>query len=157
MPIIIPFSAAICHDLSPDPSPTISANPLFVNAGAGNYRLQAASTSINKGTAAAATLTPLDLDGGPRVLGSAPDMGAYEFWSSASGSWFVDRGVGNDATGNGSPATPYATVTKAVTSASAGHRIYTKAGNYGTDKPRITKVLKLYNWLGTGRASIGQP
>lgn len=135
----------------------ISANPLFVNAGAGNYRLQAASTSINAGTAAAATLTPLDLDGGPRVFGSAPDLGAYEFWNSATGSWFVDRAVGNDTTGNGSPATPYATVTKAVTSASAGHRIYTKAGNYGTDRPRITKVLKLYNWLGPGRASIGQP
>lgn len=135
----------------------ISANPLFVNAGAGNYRLQAASTSINAGTAAAATLTPLDLDGGPRVFGSAPDIGAYEFWNSATGSWYVDRAVGNDTTGNGSPATPYATVTKAIASASAGHRIYTKAGNYGTDTPRITKALKLYNWLGTGRASLGQP
>ena len=119
-----------------------------MNAGAGNYRLQAASTSINAGTAAAATLTPFDLDGGPRVLGSAPDMGAYEFWSSASGSWFVDRAGGNDTTGNGSPATPYATVTKAVTSASAGHRIYTKAGNYGTDRPRITKALKTLQLAG---------
>lgn len=135
----------------------ISANPQFVNVGGGNYRLQSISPCLNTGSAAAPSLPATDMDGGPRLIGSAPDMGAYEFWNSASGAWFVDKTLGNDTTGNGSPAAPYKTVVKAINSASNGHQIYIKQGNYNTDKPRITKSLRLFNWTETGLSRIGQP
>ncbi|MBK6726958.1 MAG: right-handed parallel beta-helix repeat-containing protein [Xanthomonadales bacterium] len=53
-----------------------SADPLFVNPGAGDYRLQLASPAINQG----ATLTDLtqDLAGNGRQVGSRTDLGAYE-------------------------------------------------------------------------------
>lgn len=53
-----------------------SADPLFVNPGAGDYRLQLASPAINQG----ATLTDLtqDLTGNGRRVGSRTDLGAYE-------------------------------------------------------------------------------
>lgn len=53
-----------------------SADPLFVNPGSGDYRLQLASPAINQG----ATLTDLtqDLAGNGRKVGSRTDLGAYE-------------------------------------------------------------------------------
>ncbi len=133
----------------------INVDPKFI--GGGNFRLQATSPCINKGSAAAASLPVTDLDGAPRILGGAPDMGAYEFWTSAYGQWFVDKATGNNTTGNGSPAAPFRTVVKAITIAGNGNSIYIKAGNYGTDKPRITKSLHLFNWGATGLARIGAP
>lgn len=54
---------------------TLHDDPLFVSAS--NFRLQTGSPGINSG----ATVNPsasVDLDGRPRVIGSAPDRGAYE-------------------------------------------------------------------------------
>ena len=133
----------------------INADPRFV--GGGNYRLQSSSPCLNRGRADASGLPATDLDGAPRILGGAPDMGAYELWLPSYGQWFADKALGNDTTGNGSPLAPYATVTKAIGAASAGSKIYIKAGAYGTDKPRITKALHLVNWLDTGLARIGKP
>ena len=62
----------------------------------------------------------------------------------------------NDANA-GSFAAPFATVTKAITVAASGQAIYLKQGNYGSDRPRITKPLRLFNWGDTGLARIGQP
>lgn len=53
-----------------------NADPMFVNAGADNFRLQPASPAVNAGT----TFTDIarDLDGNPRRVGSRTDLGAYE-------------------------------------------------------------------------------
>ncbi len=138
-------------------SGNINADPQFTNG----YHLQSTSPCINTGSAAAPSLPAADFDGLPRIMGSSPDMGVYELWSSASGVWFVDKTLGSDTTGNGSPTAPYKTVTKAYTVAANGHKLYIKAGNYGTDKiptlPRMTKSLRLFNWLDTGQSSIGKP
>ena len=53
-----------------------SAPPLFVNAAAGDYREAAGSPTIDAG--ASDLIGPLDLDGSPRALGAAPDIGAFE-------------------------------------------------------------------------------
>ena len=54
-----------------------AASPLFVNAASGDYRPAPGSPTIDAG--APGELGALDLAGNPRVLGSAPDIGAYEF------------------------------------------------------------------------------
>ncbi|PWH14981.1 MAG: hypothetical protein DDG58_12120 [Ardenticatenia bacterium] len=65
----------------------INANPLFVAPVAatyaptttGNYRLQASSPAIDQGDNAAVPAgVTTDLDGKPRIVGAAVDMGAYE-------------------------------------------------------------------------------
>ena len=55
--------------------------PLFVNFASGDLHLQSGSPGINAGTNAyAAGLT--DLDGNPRLIGGAVDLGAYEWDAS---------------------------------------------------------------------------
>jgi len=53
-----------------------TAQPLFVDAAKGDYREAAGSPTIDAGVAD--QLGALDFAGNPRVLGSAPDIGAYE-------------------------------------------------------------------------------
>jgi hypothetical protein len=53
-----------------------TAPPLFVDAEKGDYREAAGSPTIDAGIAG--ELGPLDLAGNLRVLGAAPDIGAYE-------------------------------------------------------------------------------
>lgn len=69
-------------ELHPD---VVQANNLldvpagFVDPITGNYRLRADSPALDAGTAApAGGLGSTDLDGGPRVVGSAVDIGAFE-------------------------------------------------------------------------------
>jgi hypothetical protein len=54
-----------------------SSPPQFLNAGAGDYREAAGSPTIDSG--ADEKLGSSDFDGNPRFLGSAPDIGAFEF------------------------------------------------------------------------------
>ena len=54
-----------------------TAPPVFVNAENGDFREAAGSPTIDAGIAD--QLGPLDLAGNPRILGAAPDIGAYEF------------------------------------------------------------------------------
>jgi len=56
----------------------ISAAPVFADSASGNYREDASSPTIDAG-APDPELSTTDLDGNGRALGSAPDMGAYEF------------------------------------------------------------------------------
>jgi hypothetical protein len=55
-----------------------NAPPLFVDAANGDYREAAASPTIDAGAVDPQT-GALDPDGNPRTVGSAPDIGAYEF------------------------------------------------------------------------------
>jgi hypothetical protein len=68
-----------------DAGNNIEANPLFVNAANGNFRLQSGSPAINSGddNAIPAGVTT-DRDGNPRFSGLTVDMGAYEFQSTTA-------------------------------------------------------------------------
>jgi predicted outer membrane repeat protein len=131
----------------------LNADPLFVNTAAGNLRLLPGSPCINAAAASAMNLPASDFDGAPRVVGGAPDMGAFE---TTPGLWFVDRALGNDANA-GNVTAPFQTVTRAFNAAANGHSIYIKQGNYGGDHPRFTKTLRLFNWGDAGLARLGQP
>lgn len=54
---------------------SIIADPLYIDASAGNLRLRRGSPAINRGIAVPWCT---DLDGNPRTVGAAPDAGAYE-------------------------------------------------------------------------------
>lgn len=60
------------------PVATSSANPQFVNAAAGNWRLSGGSPAINSGRVNANLLNQGDFEGNPRWFGEAPDRGAFE-------------------------------------------------------------------------------
>jgi hypothetical protein len=55
-----------------------NAPPLFVNAAAGDYHQLPGSSTIDSGTPGP-LIGPTDFDGNTRVLGAAPDIGAFEF------------------------------------------------------------------------------
>jgi hypothetical protein len=69
-----------CTTPPPQGFGNITKEPVFVDAANGDLRLQSTSPCIDAGnTVEAYGIT--DLDGKPRVLGAAVDMGAYEFGS----------------------------------------------------------------------------
>jgi trimeric autotransporter adhesin len=78
----------------------INSNPLWVNPSAGDYRLQNASPAVNSGTLFAPGGEPAtDIEGKARIIGSAPDRGAYESLVSDLGTVLVtntlDSGAGS--------------------------------------------------------------
>ncbi len=56
----------------------IEDNPLFIDPGAGNHRLQSRSPGINAGLLRDWMTGAIDLDGNPRIRNHFVDMGAYE-------------------------------------------------------------------------------
>ena len=77
-----------------------SSDPLFRNPAAGDFRLSSNSPCINAGNSAFGIGTN-DLDGNPRVVGGAVDIGAYEFQTPASVfsyAWAQQYGLPNDGT-----------------------------------------------------------
>ncbi len=55
-----------------------SADPLFEDAAALDYRLGKGSPCINAGNPAGITRAETDLDGAKRISGASIDLGAYE-------------------------------------------------------------------------------
>ena len=69
-----------CCTMPPPGSETnITADPQFMNAAAGDYRLTCSSPCINSGTNQDWMIDASDLAGNPRIISGRVDMGAYEF------------------------------------------------------------------------------
>lgn len=83
----VPGNISLLNGLQP--VNTIVAPPQFVNYsanGGGNYQLLSTSPAINAGTNFQGSSPTIDYNGGPRPVGSAWDIGAYEY-QSAPASW----------------------------------------------------------------------
>jgi hypothetical protein len=70
------YNGGIASTLDKTP---VLGNPLFVNSATGNFRLQATSPAINKGSSLVLPVVSLDADGMPRSLQGAVDIGAFEY------------------------------------------------------------------------------
>jgi len=70
----------------------ISVDPMFVGVGGGDFHLLSGSPCIDAGSNAAPELPDSDLDGNPRIVGAAVDMGAYEYQGATNGPPEADAG-----------------------------------------------------------------
>ena len=59
----------------------IQEDPQFVDPENGDFHLKSTSPCIDKGTADAPELPAADFEGDPRIVGSAPDIGADEYYT----------------------------------------------------------------------------
>jgi parallel beta-helix repeat protein len=71
------YQSVVLTEIGDSGSNLVGTDPLFVNAAAGNYRLQNASPAVNSGVVSS-SMADIDLAGNPRVVGSTVDRGAYE-------------------------------------------------------------------------------
>jgi hypothetical protein len=108
-----------------------------------------------------ANAAPYDKDINNRLVGFAPDLGAYEVGSTLyiAADFYVDTVSGIDLPGRGTPSAPFRTVNMAlsrVTVPIGFTVIHVKEGNYGSDRSTITKKVRFVNWGNTGQARIGK-
>lgn len=82
-------------------SNVLDQDPLFVDAAAGNLRLQACSPAIDAGSNGNFTAADKDLYGNPRLVHGTVDMGAYEYQGSTPTYTYYKDGDGD---GYGNPA-----------------------------------------------------
>jgi len=100
-------------------------NPQFIDRTGGNFRLAMASPVIDQGDSSLGVT--LDFEKDTRPHGAGVDMGADEAYRAET---YVSQHTGNDTTGDGSPGSPYATVTKGLDETGAGGTVYVGRGNY---------------------------
>lgn len=94
----------------------------------GDFHLTASSPCINAGDPGAPGLSIMDLDGDPRTLGSAPDMGADEY--HAPRIIHVKKDTGSDTNSGDTWALAKKTVTAALADALSGDSIWVARGTY---------------------------
>jgi hypothetical protein len=105
------------HDLTVDPQ--------FTDRTGGDYHLALASPVIDQGQGGLGIT--LDFEGDLRPHGSGVDIGADEAYRAET---YVSQYTGNDSTGDGSPGSPFATVTKGINETGAGGTVYVGRGSY---------------------------
>lgn len=131
------YSTTVNYSCSPDATSGAgnkTTNPQFVDAGAGDYRLQSTSPCINVGHNGVVTYNT-DLAGNPRKISSV-DMGAYEFVEDLdeSPTHYVREGNSGAAWPYTNWPTAAATIQAAVDAASENDTVRVDDGTYDARK-----------------------
>lgn len=140
----------------------IDADPLYADTSADNLRLRAGSPAIDAGNNGA-PLAATDLDGKPRTVGAAVDMGAYEFACPAGSRIYVDAGASGAADGS-SWSDAFPTLQEAlVVACSTVTEIWVASGTYvsttSTDRSRTFRPrngLTIYGGFDGTESLLGQ-
>jgi hypothetical protein len=120
----------------------VSAAPKFVDAATGNYREAPGSPTINAG--AATPVGDTDLAGLPRWLGSAPDIGAYEFPVAPGVSKVTVTAVAAHSAGLSALVNPHGLATSIKVFASYRHTVVvSKPVSVGNGTTRAKVALKI--------------
>ena len=133
-------------------------DPLLTNPAGGDFTQTGTSPTINTGTNTSVTT---DFLGRTRPGGGTYDIGAYEYKT-----FYVAGDTGDDTTGRGTTALPWATIQKAATGMVAGDTVNIKGGlTYGTSTCAAAVVCPVNSgtssnyityqaWSGTGMPII---
>lgn len=124
----------------------IVADPLFVDAANGDYRLQAGSPCIDAGQLTNEAKMGTDLEGHPRWIGVGTDMGCYE-WAThyVATTQYVAQATGNDANDGLSWETAKATIQNAIDWAADGDEIVVADGVYAEESSNNGSILNQKN------------
>lgn len=76
----------------------LSADPIFVDAGSGDYHLSEASPCLDAADAAAPGMPATDFEGDARILGFAPDIGADEYHATTP-AWAIGGRILHEGAG----------------------------------------------------------
>ena len=109
-------------------SNNITSDPLFIDVSTNNFELSSCSPAIDAGQTITEVTT--DFNGTQRPQNNNYDIGAFEF---QGGNTFYVATNGNDSN-DGSENSPFATISYAVQSLSAGATLLIKSGTYNEDK-----------------------
>jgi len=121
----------------------ISADPLFVDPGNKDYRLQTASPCKDAGNDAVGTTADgTDLDGSTRVYGSHVDMGAYE---NNTGGVVIHAGVsgGGTISPSGTLSWEFSPVSQAYTATPLTGRVFLNFSTNGVAIPNTGNSITL--------------
>ncbi len=133
-----------CFGSAVSGSGNIDADPLFVDAANGDYRLTAGSPCIDAGGLTTEAKLGTDLDGHSRWIGVGTDMGCYE-WAThyAAATQYVAQATGDDANDGLSWETAKATIQNAIDWAADGDEIVVADGVYTGDAQASSSIV---NW-----------
>jgi hypothetical protein len=154
-------SAAWKASFGTDGGSNLDDDPLFVDAVDGNLRLASGSPAVDAGdnTAVPANVTT-DLDGGPRILNGAVDMGTFEFRDT--GIIYVDQNATGANLGS-SWADAYTDLQSALAIATAVNDIWVAAGTYkptpGSDRTisfQLVDSVAVYGGFAGTETSLNQ-
>ena len=111
--------------------------PQFVDRAGQDYHLALTSPLVDVADGNAAPAH--DFEGDPRPRGGGFDIGADEAYPAEV---YVSANVGSDLTGTGTPAQPFASVTKGLAEVRSAGTVYVARGHY-TERITVTRSVAL--------------
>jgi hypothetical protein len=107
----------------------LTTDPLFVNAGAADFHLQAGSDAIDAGVDVSVYGIGTDIEGSARVQGSGTDIGAYEYAGAVIVTTIYVAKTGSDSNPGTFPS-PKLTINGGIAALSSGYTLYIRGGTY---------------------------